>query len=163
MANFVQLNFKDASTGAAIATIYLTGDECPAGVTRNENTSLISQITAEGRARVFTKPDGIEFRMSVVLEQAETMNKLDLIQTHIANGRIVDVLLLSGVSVWSSTLDAPVYSVSKATITNGVITSFDNAWRRSNVKGQVSRVEVPLVIRQGASTALPLAADWIGN
>jgi len=158
--NFIQLDFKNALTGAAINTVYLTGDEVPAGIKRNENRYIVPAITTMGKARTFPHVDGIEFSWEIVLFQAETVNKLDLIQTYIGLGYIVDAKALTGPNTYASGSDSLAYNATKATVLNAVIVEFPNDWRQMIAAGLRARVVVPMRVREGASFALPTAAQW---
>jgi hypothetical protein len=162
MANFIQILYKIASTGQAVQSLYLTADEVPNGVTRNESPMIVANITTLGRGRTFTKADGIEFSFDIVIDEAATIGKLDTIQTNIGNGYICDVYVLTGVSAYNPLTNAVIYSTAKAIIYDAVVMEFDNTWRKSVAGGQLSRLPVAIRIRQGASNALPLSADWVG-
>jgi len=162
MANFIQLDFKNAETGAAITTVYLQDDEVPSGVNRNEAGQIVANTTANGLARTWLKPDGIQFSWEIVISRNTTINTLDQIWDLIDLGRICDVKVLAGM-VTGGSVGYPVYSVTNAVLLNGVITAFKNDWRQAVAMGQVATVRIPMVVRQSAGFALPSAANWVGN
>ena len=111
MANFIQLDFKNAETGAAITTVFLQDDEVPSGVNRNEAGQIVANTTANGLARTWLKPDGIQFSWEIVISRNTTMNTLDQIWDLIDLGRICDVKVLSGmISANDTNANAPATS-----------------------------------------------------
>jgi len=162
MANFIQLDFRNAETGAAITTVYLQDDEVPNGVNRNEAGQIIESRTTNGKSRTWLKPDGVQFSWEIVISRNTTISTLDQIWDLISLGRICDVKVLSGM-VTGGSGGYPVYSVTNAVLLNGVITAFKNDWRQAVAMGQVATVRIPMVVRQSAGFALPSAVNWVGN
>lgn len=163
MANFLQLVFKNATTGATVDTITFTGDEVPAGVIRNVPVRINSFTTIEGKGRTFPQSDGVQFTFSVVLAADATVRKLDLLNTYVALGYTVDVTLLTGALQYSTVHDQLEYNAGQASIVGGVIMEMEHTHRQMLQTGLRDRVEIPMVIRQGGATALPLAANYVGN
>ena len=161
--NFLTLTFKNQTTGAVVTTVTLTTDEVPAGVTRNVPYTTTATTTAEGRSRTFQSPDGITFAFSVVMAEAATLGKLDMIAAQVSNGRTVDVQCLIGSMIYNATTDRLVYNASIGQILGGVVTEFDLNFRQIVGTGQRSRNSVSLVIRSGGANALPLAFNYVGN
>lgn len=161
--NFLQLVFKNASTGATVDTITLTTDEVPAGVTRNVPVRINSFTTVEGRGRMFPAQDGVEFSFTVVMAADATVRKLDLINTYVALGYTVDATALIGALSYNVTFDRLEYNSGQASIVGGVVMSMEHTHRQMVSTGLRDRVEIPFVIRQGGATALPLAANYVGN
>lgn len=161
--NFLQLTFKNQTTGATVTTVTLTTDEVPQGLTRNAPLTINTTTTAEGRARTFQNPDGVTFSFAIVLSDAATLGKLDTIAAQVALGRTVDAQCLIGSMIYNATSDRLVYNASIGLLSGGVVTSFDREFRQVVGDGQRSRNSAAMVIRQGGANALPLAANYVGN
>lgn len=161
--NFLQLTFKNQTTGAVVTTVTLTTDEVPQGIIRNVPFTINTATTAEGRARTFANPDGITFSFAIVMADAATLGKLDMIAAQVSNGRTVDAQCLIGSMIYNATSDRLVYNASIGLLSGGVVTSFDVDYRQVVGSGQRSRNSAAVVIRQGGANALPLAINYVGN
>ena len=161
--DFLRLTFKNPATGATTATITLTSDEIPAGITRNVPYQVRAYVTTEGLGRSFPKQDGTYFSFTVVLANNITMKKLEDISTRVALGDTVDALALSGSMAYNATTEQLQYNTALGTLNNAVFESIGVDFRQFVGTGQRNRVEVPIVIRQGGALALPFAADYVGN
>lgn len=160
--NFLQLQFRN-SVGTLVDTVTFTTDEIPGGITRNVPFVVNAFTTVEGKGRTFPQQDGANFSFTIVLAANITLKKLDSMATYTALGYTVDATALIGPMVYNATTENLVYSAGQAVITNGLIMEFVPNYRQMVGNGQRSRVEVPIVIREGGATALPLAINYVGN
>jgi hypothetical protein len=160
--NFLQLQFRN-QVGTLIDTVTFTTDEIPAGITRNVPFRINSFVTVEGKGRAFPQQDGTRFEFTVVLAANITLRKLDSLATNSALGYTVDATALIGAMNYNAVTENLEYNAGQATITNGLIMEFTPNYRQMVGSGQRSRVEVPIVIREGGATALPLAINYVGN